>query len=83
MNGILKADRLAPSSVRFRLTAVSIDLLLTIALLAGTVSMLALSVGDPELAALVTISGAAVFGLTLAMIRLLDRRAGGATQEVQ
>ncbi|MDJ1431538.1 hypothetical protein [Halostagnicola sp. A-GB9-2] len=68
-----RTERLVPSSAWFNVRCVTLELLLTLSLLAGAVSLLALSTGNPETIAMVAFASVTVLVTGIAVIRLLDR----------
>lgn len=62
-----------PSVVSSRLTSTSLNVVATASILLCTVSILAMSLGDPELMAIVAIIGIAVLVLGLAVLTV-DKR---------
>lgn len=69
----LKRKRLDSSSIWFDVTGVTIELLLAVTIGVGTLSLIALSVGDPDTMALLAVSGIAVFLVGIAVIRVAER----------
>ncbi len=68
-----RTERLVPSSAWFKMRCVTLEVLLTVSLLAGTASLLALSTGNPETIAMVAFASVTVLFTGLTVIRLLDR----------